>query len=327
MEGNPQMNCPKCNGLSKKDGKDRNGEQRFKCTVCRKRFTVPRNKLLGAMTLPEGKALMCLSLLVEGNSVRSVERLTGVHRDTVLRLLETVGKKCLWIQENLVKNVQVANIEADEIWSYVGMKQKTANKQGRGDDERLGSVYTFTAIEKDSKLIVAWHLGNRTEQDALVFLEKLYAATEPTKRFQMSTDAFRGYDHTVNEVLGTKADYGQVIKLYRASRPDEARYSPSECIGIKKRVICGNPDLENVSTSIVERSNLTMRMSMRRFTRLTNAFSKKFENLNYMLAIFFVFYNFCRGHKSLNGATPAMAANLSKSFWTLKDVLSVTPQD
>jgi IS1 family transposase len=236
--------------------------------------------------------------------------------------LETVGEKCLWIQETFVKGVKVADIQADEIWAYVGMKQKTANENGIGKNERVGSVYTFTAIESNSKLITAWHLGKRTEQDALIFLDKLYNAIDgATNRFQMSTDAFRGYDHTVNEVLGTKADYGQVIKLYRASRPDEARYSPGECIGIKKKVVCGNPDLETVSTSIVERSNLTMRMSMRRFTRLTNGFSKKFENLNYMLAIFFVYYNFCRGHKSLDGATPAMAANLSKSFWTLKDIL------
>lgn len=314
------MNCPKCDGLSKKDGKDRNGEQRFKCTICRKRFTLPRNKLLGAMILKEEKALMCLNLLVEGNSLRLTERVTGVHRDTILNLLKTVGEKCLWIQENLIKGVNVADVQADEIWSYVGMKQKTANANGFSDNERLGSVYTFTAIESKTKLMVAWHLGKRTEQDALIFLEKLYNAIDgATSRFQMSTDAFRGYDHTVSEVLGTKADYGQVIKLYRASRPDEARYSPSECIGIKKKVVCGNPDLENVSTSIVERSNLTMRMSMRRFTRLTNGFSKKFENLNYMLAIYFAYYNFCRTHKTLR-CTPAMEAGLSKTIWSLRDL-------
>ena len=206
------------------------------------------------------------------------------------------------------------------------MKQKTANKKGLGEEERLGSVYTFTAIEKDTKLIAAWHLGNRTEQDALIFLDKLYNATELTKRFQMSTDAFRGYDHTVNEILGTKVDYAQIIKLYKATRPDEARYSPSECIGTKKKVVCGNPDMDKVSTSIVERANLSMRMSMRRFTRLTNGFSKKWENHNYTLALHFAHYNFCRGHKSLNGATPAMAAGLANTFWTLRDILNITTQ-
>ncbi len=282
----------------------------------------PKTKTLGNMYLPEEKALTCLQLLVEGMSIRSIERVTNVNRNTVLSLLEVVGKKCLWIQENLVRGLKVQNIEADEIWSFVKMKQKTANAQGLGDDERLGSVYTFTAIEKESKLIAAWHLGNRTEQDALIFLEKLYLATETTKRFQMSTDAFRGYDHTVNEVLGTKVDYAQIIKLYRATRPDEARYSPSECIGTKKKVVCGSPDMEKVSTSIVERANLSMRMSMRRFTRLTNGFSKKWENHNYTLALHFAHYNFCRGHKTLNGATPAMAAGIANTFWTLKDILN-----
>ncbi len=202
------------------------------------------------------------------------------------------------------------------------MKQKTANAKGLSGDERIGSVYTFTAIEKTSKLMIAWHLGQRTEQDALIFLEKLSAATEITKRFQISTDAFRGYDHTVNEVLGTKADYAQVIKLYRASRPDESRYSPSEVIGIRKRVVCGNPDLAKTSTSIIERSNLTLRMATRRLTRLTNGFSKKFENLNYALALFFCYYNFCRIHKSLR-CTPAMEAGLSKTVWSLSELIGL----
>jgi hypothetical protein len=152
-------------------------------------------------------------------------------------------------------------------------------------------------------------------------LEKLYAATEPTKRFQMSTDGFRGYDHTVNEVLGTKADYGQIIKLYGKPNPDETRYSAAECIGIKKRVICGNPDMGKISTSYVERSNLTMRMSMRRLTRLTNGFSKKWENLNYALALYFAYYNFCRVHKTLR-CTPAMEAGITKTVWSLKDLLN-----
>lgn len=317
------MNCPKCDSLSKKHGKDRNGNQRFRCLACGKTFIEPKHKPLGNMYLSEEKAVTVLSLLVEGMSIRSIERATNVNRNTVLSLLEVVGKKCLWIQETLVRNLKVKNIEADEIWSFVQMKQKTANAQGLGDNERLGSVYTFTAIEKETKLIAAWHLGNRTEQDALIFLDKLYNATEPTKRFQMSTDAFRGYDHTVNEILGTKVDYAQIIKLYRATRPDEARYSPSECIGTKKKVVCGNPDMDKVSTSIVERANLSMRMSMRRFTRLTNGFSKKWENHNYTLALHFAHYNFCRGHKTLNGATPAMAAGIAKTFWTLKDLLAV----
>lgn len=315
------MNCTTCNEPAKKNGKDRKGNQKYKCAACGSVFTT-KPKLEGKK-LAADKIELVIRLLVEGNSIRSTERITGVHRDTIISLLETVGERCLMIQETFVKDVSVQNVEADEIWAYVGMKQKTANKQGLGDDERLGSVYTFTAIERDSKLIVAWHLGNRTEQDALVFLEKLYNAIEPTKRFQMSTDAFKGYDHTVNEVLGTKADYGQIIKIFGKQKTDDLRYSPAPCIGIKKKVISGNPIKENISTSKVERQNLTMRMSMRRFTRLTNAFSKKFENLNYMLAIYFAYYNFCRSHKSLDNATPAMAAGLTKTFWTLTDIIGI----
>lgn len=316
------MNCPHCNAISKRDGKDRHDNQRFKCSRCCKRYSLPKGKLLGAMTLAESKALMCLNPLVEGNSIRSTERITGVHRDTVLRLLETVGRKCIWIQENLVKKVKVSNVQADEIWSYVAMKDKTKNEKSI-EDEKIGSAYTFTAIEVESKLIIAWHLGRRTEQDAAIFLEKVAGAIEgATKRFQMTTDAFPGYTHTVREILGMMADYGQLHKSYRADQKDESRYSPADCIGTSKKVIVGRPDESKISTSIVERHNLTMRMSMRRFTRLTNGFSKKWENLNYMLAIFFVFYNFCRMHKSLR-CTPAMAAGITNHVWELHELLTV----
>jgi hypothetical protein len=153
-------------------------------------------------------------------------------------------------------------------------------------------------------------------------LEKLYNAIDgATNRFQMSTDGFRGYDHTVKEVLGTKADYGQVIKIYGKPNPDEIRYSAVDCLGVKKRVVCGNPDKDRISTSYVERQNLTMRMSMRRLTRLTNGFSKKWDNLNYALALYFAYYNFSRIHKTLR-VTPAMAAGISKRVWELKDIIN-----
>lgn len=320
------MNCPICNNLSKKDGKDRKGDQRFKCTECGKRFSLPKEKLLGSMILNEEKALLCLNLLVEGNSVRSTERITGVHRDTILSLLETVGKKCLAIQEKFVKDVKVKFVQADEIWSFVAMKDKAKNAK-QIESEKVGTAYTFTAIDSETKLIVGWHLGRRTEQDALIFCEKIYNAIEGgTRQFQMTTDGWTGYQHTVNEALGTKAHYGQIVKLYGTPNPNEVRYSPAECVGCKKRTVFGNPIKSKISTSHVERQNLTMRMSMRRFTRLTNGFSKKWENLNYMLAIYFAFYNFCRVHKSLR-CTPAMEAGLAKSIWSLKDLLSVTPQN
>jgi transposase-like protein/IS1 family transposase len=315
------MNCPVCDALSKKDGKDRKGDQRFKCTECGKRFSLPKEKLFGPMILADEKALLCLNLLVEGNSVRSTERITGVHRDTILSLLETVGKKCVWIQESLVKDVKVGFVEADEVWSFVAMKEKTKHSRDIESD-KIGSAYTFTCIDADTKLIVAWHLGNRNEEHALTFLRKIREAVDPDTEFQISTDAFRGYNSTVPMILGGQAHYGQVIKTYGATSPDEARYSPAVCTGVKKKKMLGNPIKKNISTSMVERQNLTMRMSMRRFTRLTNGFSKKWDNLNYMLAIYFAYYNFCRSHKTLNDATPAMAANLTKTIWSLKDLLN-----
>lgn len=316
------MNCPNCDSLSKKHGKDRNKNQRFKCLACGKTYTATEK--LEGKNLSADKIELCIKLLVEGNSIRSTERIANVHRDTIIRLLETVGERCLMLQETLVKNVKVADVQADEIWSFIGMKQKTANNNSLGDDEKIGSAYTFTAIESDSKLIVAWHLGKRTEEDTLIFLDKLYNAIDgATNRFQMSTDGFRGYDHTVNEVLGTKADYAQVVKIYGKPNPEEIRYSAADCIGIKKRVVCGNPDMEKVSTSYVERANLTMRMSMRRFTRLTNGFSKKWENHNYALALHFAHYNFCRIHKTLR-VTPAMAAGISKRVWDLKELIGIS---
>ncbi len=316
------MNCPKCDSLSKKDGKDRKGDQRFKCTECGKRFSITKEKLLGAMILSEEKALLCLNLLVEGNSVRSTERITGVHRDTILSLLETVGKKCIWIQESLVKDVKVGFVEADEIWSFVAMKDRTKAAK-EIESEQIGTAYTFTAIDADTKLIVAWHLGTRSEDHAMTFLRKVRNAVDKDNAFQLSTDGYPGYNQTVPAVLGQQAHYGQVQKMYGAPNPNEVRYSAAECIGAKKKKLIGNPIKKNISTSIVERQNLTMRMSMRRFTRLTNGFSKKWDNLNYMLAVYFAYYNFCRSHKTLNDATPAMAANLTNTIWSLGDLLRV----
>ena len=315
------MNCPYCDSLPKKNGKDRYGNQRFKCKTCGKTYIEKLDKPLGEMRLPEDKAILCLKLLVEGNSIRSTERIANVHRDTVLRLLEKVGKKCEELHYDMVKGIRINDLQADEVWSFVKMKDKTKKRKNIKND-KIGSAYTFTAIESDSKFIVAWHLGKRTEYDALKFLEKIYTSIEDSRnRFQMSTDAFKGYDHTINEVLGARADYAQIIKLYGKPNPEQVRYSPSECIGIKKRVVSGNPDLDKASTSYVERCNLTMRMSMRRMTRLTNGFSKKWDNLKYATALHFAYYNYCRSHKTLKGATPAMAANVTDTIWEIEDLL------
>jgi len=272
------------------------------------------------MYLPVEKALTCLHLLVEGMSVRSIQRVTGVHRDTVLDLLVRVGEKCEQLLDEKIRKVKVKDIQLDEVWSYVEMKEKTKKRQGK-DDTQLGDAYTFVAFERESKLILAWHLGRRTERDTLLFTEKIFAAVDGTEgRIQVSTDGFAAYPDAIAYSLGTRADYAQLIKIYGVSGDDEHRYSPSRIIEAIPTPMFGNPDPEKICTSHVERQNLNIRMAMRRFTRLTNAFSKKWENLKAALAFYFAYYNFCRIHSTIR-CTPAMEAGITKTVWTLKDLL------
>jgi IS1 family transposase len=272
------------------------------------------------MYLPIEKAVLCLQLLVEGSSLRSVERVTGVSLRTLLDLLVLAGEKCEQLLDNKLRKVKVNDLQLDEIWAYVGMKEKTKKRKGK-DETTLGDAYTFIAFERDSKLILAWHLGRRTEKDTLLFTEKIFAAVDGTEgRIQVSTDGFAAYPDALAYSLGTRADYAQLIKIYGNPEPDEHRYSPSHVIEAIPNPVFGNPDPEKICTSHVERQNLNIRMAMRRFTRLTNAFSKKWENLRAALAFYFAYYNFCRIHKTLR-CTPAMEAGVTKHVWELKDLL------
>jgi transposase-like protein/IS1 family transposase len=316
------MTCHNCESICKKSGKHRNGLQRFRCNQCKRTFTEEHERPEHEMRLSQDKALMCLHLLVEGMSVRSIQRITGVHRDTVLDLMVRVGEKCEALMESKLRKVKVSDIQLDEIWSYVEMKEKTKNRKGKGDDAQLGDAYTFVAFERDSKLILAWHLGRRTSRDTLLFTEKIFAAVDGTQgRIQVTTDGFPAYPDAVAYSLGTRADYSQLIKIYGAPEPDEHRYSPSHVIEAIPTPVFGNPDPEKICTSHVERQNLNIRMAMRRFTRLTNAFSKKWSNLKAALALYFAYYNFCRIHSSIR-CTPAMEAGITKHVWELKDLLT-----
>ncbi len=315
------MTCHNCQIQAKRFGKDRKGNQRFRCARCGKTFQEAKDKPLGSMYLPLEKALMCLHLLVEGMSIRSTERITGVHRDTILDLLVRVGERCEALMDSKIRKVKVNDLQLDEIWAYVEMKEKTKKRQGK-DSPMLGDAYTFVAFERESKLILAWHLGRRTERDTLTFTEKIFAAVDGTEgRFQVSTDGFAAYPDALAYSLGTRCDYAQLIKIYGAPEPDEHRYSPSKVIEAIPTPVFGNPDPEKICTSHVERQNLNIRMAMRRFTRLTNAFSKKWENLKAALAFYFAYYNFCRIHSTIR-CTPAMEAGITKHVWELRELLT-----
>ena len=313
------MNCEACGGRIVKCGRDRRGHQRFQCAECKKTFIEDYERPLGDMRLPIEKAVSIIQHLVEGCSVRSTERLTGIEKRTILSLLEVVGPRCESLMEERISGLSVRDVQCDEVWGYVQLKEKTKTRKGIESD-RLGDAWCFVGMERHNKVILAWHLGRRTEADTIAFTEKLAHATEGS--FQVTTDGFKPYQHAIVLSLGAqRVDFAQLVKLYTADREGEARYSPAECTGAKKVAIYGNPDPAKVSTSHIERQNLTVRMSMRRMTRLTNAFSKKWMNLKYSYALQFAYYNFCRVHQSLR-VTPAMEAGITDHIWTIQELLA-----
>lgn len=314
------MNCLTCNTPAKKFGKDRNGLQRFRCPVCKKTFLEPHERPLGEMRLPLEKAISVIQHLVEGCSIRSVERITGVEKRTILSLLALVGQRCEKLMEDRIRELKIKECACDEIWGYVGMKSHTKTKKALLDNQ-IGDAWCFIAMERYTKLILAWHLGHKNMDDTIVFTEKLRRATQGN--FQINTDGFPAYKDAVIYSLGAQfVDFAQVIKIYGKNPESETRYSPSTCIGCDKVAIFGNPDLRRASTSHIERQNLTVRMTMRRMTRLTNAFSKKWLNLKWAYALQFAYYNFCRIHQSLR-ITPAMKAGITDHIWTIQELISV----
>lgn len=257
-----------------------------------------------------------LHLLVEGNSLRAASRLAGVAYNTVLKFLPEVGEACAWYQDEHLRNLPCKKIQVDEIWSFVYSKQRNVPE---GMEGSAGDVWTWTAIDADTKLVPSWRIGSRDGDTALDFISDLGARL--ANRVQLTSDGHKAYLEAVEQTFGNDVDYAQLVKIYgETTDGGQKRYSPADCVGTKKAKVMGNPDLCCVSTSFVERQNLTMRMSMRRFTRLTNAFSKKIENHNHAVALHFMHYNFCRIHKSLR-VTPAMAAGVSETLWSHEDVI------
>jgi IS1 family transposase len=272
------------------------------------------------MRIPLDRALLCLQLIVEGNSIRSTERVTGVHRDTILALLVKAGERCEKLLDETITRLQVRDVECDEMWGYVAMKERTKGRERKAITE-LGDAYTYVAIESNSKLILAWHLGKRDLEDTLQFVIELRRAT--SGKFQLSTDGWPSYPECVERVFGADIHYARLVKVYRASRDGEQRYSPAEVVDVEVVPRVGMPDWERICTSHIERQNLTMRMQMRRLTRLTNGFSKKWGNLKAALALHFAHYNYCRTHKSIR-CTPAMESGLSTHVWSLAELLGAT---
>jgi transposase-like protein/IS1 family transposase len=295
--------------------------QRFKCQQCGKRFGEPQQKPLGDVRLPMEKVLLILHCLVEGNSVRSTARLCGVEKRTVLTMLKSAGENCERLLEQKIRNVPVRDLQMDEIWSFVFKKEqhKWPEEASRRD---IGDAYTFIALERSTKLVLAWHLGRRDRISTEDFVSKLRDATAPDAWFQVTTDGFSPYINAVETSLSDRADYAQLVKVY--GKPEEGReqrYSPGEVIGAIPTPILGNPDPARICTSHVERQNGTLRQWCKRLTRLTYAFSKKWENLRAALALYFAFYNFCRIHGSLR-VTPAMEAGLTDHVWGISELIA-----
>ncbi len=245
--------------------------------------------------------------------------MTGAAKGTVLKLLADVGKACAEYQDKALRNLSCKTVQCDEIWAFCYAKEKNVPEDKKGQ-MGFGDVWTFTAICADTKLVPTWHIGRRDIDNATDFMHDL--ASRLKNRIQLTTDGHKMYLKAVDNAFGMDVDFGQLVKLYGASDEGEKRYSPAQCIGAEKKAVQGNPDSKKVSTSYVERQNLTMRMNMRRFTRLTNAFSKKIENLAYAVALHFMYYNFCRIHQSLR-VTPAMAAGVAVKLWEIEDILKL----
>jgi IS1 family transposase len=272
--------------------------------------------------LNTAKRCQIIAALVEGNSINATCRMLGVGKHTVLRLLEDAGCACAAYHDVMVRSLIVNRVQCDEIWAFVLGKDK--NLKMEQVQAGFGSVWTWTAIDADSKLIISYMLGDRGAETAHAFMKDV--ASRISNRIQLTTDGHRVYAEAVENAFGSEVDYAMLVKVYGASNDNpESRYSPATCIGCRTGVLSGNPEPKYISTSYVERSNLSMRMGMRRFTRLTNGYSKKVENHGHQVALYFFHYNFCRVHSSLR-VTPAMEAGLTDHVWTLAELCALLPE-
>lgn len=295
--------------------------QRWRCTSCKSTFCEPHTRLPRSMLLSQPQlAARAIQCLVEGCSIRSTERTTGLNRNTIMSLLITAGERCDRLMRERFRNLTCQRIQADEIWTFVQKKNRKIYKEGVADEQ--GDQWIFVGMDADSKLIAAFTVGKRTMHTTQMFCWEL--AKRLGNRVQLTTDGFHFYREAVRECFGVDVDFAQLVKLFgdygQHGDTTDRRYSPPRITEVISKVRIGDPDPEHISTSFVERQNLTMRMQMRRLTRLTNAFSKKLSHLKAAVALHFAYYNFCRIHSSLR-VTPAMEAGITNRVWTITELI------
>ena len=269
--------------------------------------------------LKREKQEVAIACLVEGNSIRSTERMTGVHRDTIMRLMVRVGTGCKKMMDEQLRGLTTCRrIQVDELWCFVGKKERHVREDE--DKRQVGDMWTFVGIDADSKLVPCYRIGQRNRANTIAFIQDLRERVNC--RVQISSDGLRYYAEAIERAFGARASYGQIIKTYEAERAEPGSYSPPKVVTSRFKVMAGQPDQDHISTSYVERQNLTMRMRMRRFTRLTNGYSKKLENMKAAVALHFAHYNFVRIHQSLR-VTPAMDAGVTSKLWTIGDLVGL----
>lgn len=313
------MTCLKCHhGTAVKAGTTHARSQRFRCNDCGARFTEPHQNPLGNHTTAMAGAVKVFTLLAEGMSVRAVSRVTGIHKTTVLSLLVTIGAKCAALFDAKVQNIRPRFVQADELWTFVQKKQKRLKYD---DPAERGDQYVWIAIDSETKAVLSYYVGKRDAVSAFEFIGDL--SRRIVGRCQLTTDGLEGYINAVDEHFGADVDFAQLVKNYAPARTDGPDwFRPSHrVVSAVPTPITGDPDFARISTSHIERANLTLRMQMRRFTRLTNGFSKKLDNLKAAVAIFMAWYNFCRVHQTLR-VTPAMEAKLTDHVWSIQELLT-----
>jgi transposase-like protein/IS1 family transposase len=316
------MTCPRCEHQQIKKfgfyGKAR--IRRFRCKDCGATFAPQQPKPLGNHTTDLDRVVQLFTLLTEGMSIRAASRVTGIHKTTICSLLLTIGIRCAALLDSKLQNLKPRYVQADEAWTFCFKKQRRLQP---GDPQEWGDQYVWLALDSDAKLIMAWRVGKRDAINAYEFIGDLSQRIVETHRCQLTTDGLEGYIDAVEEHFGADIDFAQLVKQYAAPRtdgPDWFRPS-SHVVAAVPTPIMGNPKMERISTSHIERTNLTVRMHLRRFTRLTNGFSKKLANLQAAVAVFVAWYNFCRVHQTLR-VTPAMEVGITDHVWTLQELLS-----